>query len=353
MSRKMQVLDLGKLPGQRSMLGFHALARMGFEGLVVVSPETPLASVGYFQDAEKEVDLPACRKIGIPVMRREVGGGATYLDGNQIFYQVIWNKSNRRFPVKVDEIFEFLSQPPCETYAEFGINAFFRVANDIVTNEGKKIAGEGGGDIGSSMVLVGGILLDFDFESMARIIRVPDEKFRDKIHKTMEENLTTMKQELGCVPDRSSVVKVLITKFENLLGKFETAELPPIAVDKMVELERWFTSDAFLFRKTPRIPKGVKIKEGMEILYSTYKATGGLIRTMQEVELDHIAKLTLSGDFQLFPKSGLDALEEELVTVEREEACIQTAIEAFYDKHRIETPNVESGDFTNAIMKAE
>ncbi|HID94230.1 MAG TPA: lipoate--protein ligase family protein, partial [bacterium (Candidatus Stahlbacteria)] len=87
----MQVLSLGKLPGQQSMLIFHALARMGFEGLVVVSPKIPLASVGYFQDAEKEIDLEYCKSKGIPVMRREVGGGATYLDENQVFYQVIWN----------------------------------------------------------------------------------------------------------------------------------------------------------------------------------------------------------------------------------------------------------------------
>jgi len=31
-------------------------------------------------------------------MRREVGGGATYLDENQIFYQLIWKKDNPKFP---------------------------------------------------------------------------------------------------------------------------------------------------------------------------------------------------------------------------------------------------------------
>lgn len=349
----MQVLDLGKLPGQESMLVFHALARMGFEGLVIVSPQAPLASVGYFQDAEKEIDLAYCRKAGVPVMRREVGGGATYLDGNQIFYQIIWNKNNPKFPKGVGAIFEFLSQPPCETYREFGIDAVFRAANDIVTKEGKKIAGEGGGDIGDSMVFVGGILLDFDYASMSRILRVPDEKFRDKIYKSMEENLTTMKRELGSIPDRASVVKVLISKFEGLVGRLEPARLPFDAIEKMGELERWFTSEAFLFKKTPRIPKGVKIKEGIEILYSTYKATGGLIRTMQEVKENRIGGITLSGDFQFFPKSGLDAMEKELANAEREEDGIQSTIEAFYERHRIETPKVESEDFTEAIMTAE
>ena len=54
--------DLGKLPGQQSMLIFHALARMGIEALVLVSPKIPLVSIGYFQDAPQEVDLKYCRE---------------------------------------------------------------------------------------------------------------------------------------------------------------------------------------------------------------------------------------------------------------------------------------------------
>ena len=91
----MYVFDLGKLPGQQSMLIFHILARMGVEALVIVSPRDPLVSIGYFQDADREVDLSFCREHGISYMRREVGGGATYLDENQIFYHVIWRITNR------------------------------------------------------------------------------------------------------------------------------------------------------------------------------------------------------------------------------------------------------------------
>jgi lipoate-protein ligase A len=117
-------------------------------------------------------------------MRREVGGGATYLDENQIFYQLIWKKDNPKFPKAIDEIYPWFSQAPVETYGAFGIEAEFRVVNDILTRGGRKIAGEGGGNIGDCMVFVGGILLDFDYRAMSRILKVPDEKFRDKVYKT-------------------------------------------------------------------------------------------------------------------------------------------------------------------------
>jgi lipoate-protein ligase A len=181
----MLFFDLRKLPGQQSMLIFHALARMGTEALVIVSPERPLVSIGYFQDATQEVDLQYCRESGIPFMRREVGGGATYLDENQIFYQLIWKKDHLKFPRPVDEIYPWFSQAPVETYKAFGIESEFRVVNDIVTKTGRKIAGEGGGNIGECMVFVGGVLLDFDYQVMSRILRVTDEKFRDKVYSAL------------------------------------------------------------------------------------------------------------------------------------------------------------------------
>jgi lipoate-protein ligase A len=348
----MNLLTLEHLPGQQSMLIFHTLARIGFEGLVIVSPKIPLASIGYFQDASKELDLEYCKRNGIPVMRREVGGGATYLDGNQVFYQLIWRKSNPKFPTRIKDIFSYLSQPVCDTYNDFGIKTRFRPENDIVTKDERKIAGEGGGDIGDSMVFVGGILMDFDFKVMSKILKVPEEKFRDKIYKSMEENLTTMKRELGFVPKRNEVTRNLISNFENLVGKLKPVHLTQDIIYKMIELEKWFTSEEFLFKKTPKIPVGVKIKEGVEILYSTYKARGGLIRTAQEIKNGVIEDIGISGDFQFYPKSELAGLETNLKQIKRKEKLIISKVEDFYDEHKVESPGVEPEDVTDAIMDA-
>jgi len=347
----MKILKLEKLPGQQSMLVFHALARMGFEGMVIVSPKIPLASVGYFQDAAKEVDIEYCQKAGIPVMRREVGGGATYLDENQIFYQLIWQKGQDKFPSKIKDVFSYLSQPVCDTYRDFGIETSFRPENDIITKDERKISGEGGGDIGDRMVFVGGILMDFDFDTMSKILRVPDEKFRDKIHKSMKENLTTMKQELGRMPDRGEVVQLLIQNYETLVGKFKPVNLTQDTINKMIELERWFMSDEFLYKKTPRIPKGVKIREGVDIIYTIYKARGGLIRTAQEIKKDVIKNIGISGDFQLYPKSELSGLENKLRKTKRKERVILSKVEDFYDKHEVESPGIEPEDIADAILE--
>ena len=336
------------------MLIFHALARLGYEGLVIVSPGQPLASIGYFQDAEKEIDLDYCKGAGISVMRREVGGGATYLDENQIFYQVIWNSDNTKFPRNIKEIFQYLSFPPCETYRKFGINTSFRAENDIITDSGKKIAGEGGGDIGNSMVFVGGILMDFDYVTMSRVLKVPDEKFRDKIYKSMEENLTTMKRELGQIPPRAEIKRVLVESFEKILGRLEPVEIDDGTIQKIREIEQWFMSDEFFHKKTPRIPQGVKIKEGIEILYGLYKAKGGLIRSAEEIENKKtIRDIVVSGDFNLFPKDALGDVENALKNKDFEQNIIKEEVEKIYDRKKIESPGVAPEDITKAITEAK
>ncbi len=62
---------------------------------------------------------------------------------------------------------------------------------------GRKISGTGAAQIDEMRILVGNFLQDFDYEMMSKCLRVPDEKFRDKVYKTMFENLTTFKRETG------------------------------------------------------------------------------------------------------------------------------------------------------------
>jgi lipoate-protein ligase A len=350
---KMYLLDLGEKPWEQSMLIFHTLARMGVEAVDIVWPQTPFISIGYFQDAKNEVDIEYCKNSNLPIFRREVGGGTVYLDRNQIFYHVIWNKDNPNFPRRIKDIYEYLSVPPIETYEEFGIPTKFHEVNDIVTSKGNKIAGLGGADIDDSMVFVGSIMRDFNCDAMSHAIKVPDEKFRDKIYKTMEENVTNMKKEIGKAPSHEEIKKILIKKYEKLLGKLKPLTLNEEIIKKMMELAKWFNSPDFLYRKTPRIPKGVKIKEGIEILYGIYKAKGGLIRTAQEVENRHLNDIGISGDFTLYPKNELQNLEFSLKDTEREKNEIISKIDEFYEDGHIQTPGVKSKDFTTAIMEAK
>jgi lipoate-protein ligase A len=346
----MRFYNPGALPGQASMLVFHAMAHLGREALIIVSPGETLVSVGYFQDAAEVVDLGFCRTAGIPVMRREIGGGATLLDGDQVFYQVVLRRDNPLVPRGIDALYRRFTEPAVATYRDLGIETEFRPINDIVTAEGRKIAGEGGGDVGDCIVFVGGILLDFDYETMARILRVPDEKFRDKIHKTMEENLTTVLRETGTRPPREEVEKLLIKNFEKVLGPLEPAGLDDELTAKMAELEERMTGDEFLFRKIRKSrAREIRVSEGVRFVDGTHKAPGGLISVFAEVVEGKLESISITGDFTCAPKDALVELERCLAGVAFDPGAVAGAVEAFYEETGTETPGVAVGDILTAF----
>lgn len=162
-----------------------------------------------------------------------------------------------------------------------------------------------------------------------------------------------MNRELGKIPPRDEITRVLVEKFEKVLGKLERVELNNEILQKMKELALWFNSPEFLFKKAPQIPKGVKIKEGIEILYGMYKAKGGLIRTVQEVEKKTLMEIDISGDFTMLPKEELSDLEGALKETEREEKKLESKIEEFYEKSGVQTPGVEPQDITKAIQAGQ
>ena len=63
--------------------------------------------------------------------------------------------------------------------------------------EHRKISGIGAGEIGDCIVFVGNLIIDFDYEAMARVLKIPDAKFRDKVKKTIWENLSAIHREIG------------------------------------------------------------------------------------------------------------------------------------------------------------
>ena len=92
-------------------------------------------------------------------------------------------------------------QPVAATCNDSDVPARYRPVNDVVTGNGRRISGTGAATIGDYVVLVGNLIADLDYEVTARVLRVPDEKYRDKTFKSVQENLTTLKRETGRVPD--------------------------------------------------------------------------------------------------------------------------------------------------------
>lgn len=334
------------------MTCFHALAHMGIEAVVITSPETPYVSIGYFQDAEKSVDLEKCKELNLPVIKREIGGGTVLLDKDQVFFHLILHKKNPLLPLSLDEIYQKFSIIPIRAYEKFGIKTKLRPVNDILTLDNKKISGLGGANIGDYMVFVGSLLMDFDFKTMTQVLRVPDEKFRDKVYKTMQDNMTTMKLELGEYPLRAKVEEALIASFKEILGEMEPAGINTDIKEKMQELEALYTSEEFIMEDIYQKQKALKIKSGIYIGHGNYKAPGGLISTSVVFSDESIISANISGDFTMYPKERLEQLEDCLKGVKKDMQLISHCLEKTMGDYNINILGVSADDLAMAINAA-
>jgi lipoate-protein ligase A len=340
--------DLGSVPWAASQLIYHAMPRLDREALVLLSPGSPYVCIGYHQDLGKEVDVAFCQANDIPIFRREVGGGGVYLDGDQLFYQLILHRDNPLAPVDKASFYRKFLQPAVETYREIGIPAEYKPVNDIVARK-RKISGNGAGEIGEYLILVGNLIVDFNYGMMSRVLRVPDEKFRDKVYKSMQENLSTIKRELQKVPPREALTASLARNFEKILGPLPRADMDEELRNEVARLQAELSTDEWLHKIGRRMEgRKVKIAAGIDIKHLIHKAPGGLIRGDVEMTDGLITSLTLSGDFFFYPADKLTELSEALVG-KRQIEVVET-IEDFYGKHSIESPGVEPADFAKVVI---
>jgi lipoate-protein ligase A len=345
----MKLYNLGLVPWLDSQLIYHALPRLGGEGLILLSPDSPYVCIGYHQDLAQEVDVAYCEIHSIPLFRREVGGGAVYLDSGQLFYQLIIRSDSPLVPSGKEAFYRKFLEPVAETYRAIGIPAKYRPVNDVITEDGRKISGTGAAEIEGHLVLVGNLIIDFNYEMMARILKVPDEKYRDKVYKTMEENLTTIERELGMVPPRSELERLLVTNFKKVLGPLEEDTLDEQVRQMVTTLAKEFQTEEWLNKKGKRREGWeTKIATGVEVRQKVHKAPGGLIRATTVVREGVIDSISISGDFFFYPKEELEALEAALEGKPLSQA--EKVIGDFYRKKRIESPGVTPSDLAKVLL---
>jgi len=278
------------------------------------------------------------------------------LDSNQVFYQIVASKESKVIPLDVERLFEKLVSVTVHVYRSLGLPAEFKPLNDVVVR-GKKISGNGAGQFGvHTTILVGNIILDLNYDAMARVLKVPSEKFRDKMAQSMKEWVTSLKRELGYIPSIKQIKQTLAEEYENILG----IKLNP-GSPSAEEEEKWRTkikpkhlSQSWLQmgnrRKVITEGKAVRITSGVKVVEVDHKAKK-LIRIRAELIGNKILDIMFTGDFFMIPESKLQNLESSLkgVTISHEE--LMKRIHKFYKESQIETPGIAPEDFVDAVMK--
>lgn len=366
MDMSWRLLDLGTVDGFTMTSLYEAVAKAqeknNFENTLILNhPTEPFVNVGFHQIVEKEVDLNFVQQEKFPIIRRSIGGG-TILDGpwEQDYFFIVRKKS-QECPVDIKDFYRKYLSIVASTLRGFGVKAEYRPINDIVARD-RKISGNGGVSIGESMVLAGDILLDLPTELMTRVLKVPDEKFRDKLQKSLSEWMTSLRQELGDPPSRDEVKQNLVKEFETQIGAtLEERELSAIERKYLDELlmerqkKKWIfmkdMSHETLFQASNS--RKIKVKEGVNICEGVYKAKK-LIRITMETVDDHINEISISGDFFTDPHIGaIEKLERSIIGAPLNKKDLQQRIFAEFNNLGLTVTGMTIDDLVAAILTAK
>ncbi|MEM1585596.1 MAG: hypothetical protein QXF65_04705, partial [Candidatus Korarchaeota archaeon] len=324
MVEKWRLVKSGALEPLAVHASYEAIAKSVASGkapntLHICWPSRPYVCIGVHQIAELDVDLNKCRELGIELVRRQVGGGTVYLDSDQFFYHIIVNRKHA--PIGIRELFKRFLRPTVCTYRRFGLPAEYRPINDVIVNN-RKASGNGAVSFGNAVVIVGNIIADFKPEVTASVLKIPDEKMRDKVVRSIGEWVTSLKRELGRKPSMEEIEKVYIECFKETFGiEFVEGELTSYEKDYMSMLMRKYGDNKWTFRCREKHremlerlgnKQQVKIMENHYIIQLTEKAEK-LIRIIAEVRDGKILDISISGDFFLSRPELIDSLEMALI----------------------------------------
>ena len=208
----------------------------------------------------------------------------------------------------------------------------------------------------NAQILVGNFILDFPRKEMAQILKVPNEKFRDKVIKSLEAGISSFQDELGYIPSRDLIIEEYIKQVETAFNihLIET-QLEPGTLELMEKLRETYLTDDWLFQvkiRGEQLTSKVKIHGSTHVVEGMHKSSGGLITVTCEFKESILTDILISGDFWIHPDTILPNLEKSLLNHDLTKVNLTKRINTFLNENNCETPGTSASDLAQAIQNA-
>ncbi len=268
-----RVLRSGFATGAENMAVDEAIMKAHAAGLV---PPTlrfygwrPAAvSIGYFQGMEREIDLDACRRLGVDWVRRPTGGRAVLHDIEVTYSAVV---SLSILPGTVVETYRVLSQGLLEGMRILGVEAEMSTADpkeimkqhektaacfDVpswyeLVAQGKKVIGSAQTRHEDTLLQHGAIILRFDPDKTTRVLRFPSEEVRARVARALGSRAAGLSDLAGRDLSFGEVQEAMVQGFSRGMGiQVEEGSLTADEVEEARRLEKdRYASTEWTYRK--------------------------------------------------------------------------------------------------------
>jgi len=270
----LRVIDAGTVGAVRSQSLWHGIASAASADMAPTlsfcHPGEPYVCLGYHR-AMTEIDEAACRADGLPVIRRQIGGGPVIIDEDQLFFQLTVPAGQA--PRTVDRLYRSFLGPAVEAFRALGIDARLRGLNDIAVGD-RKLSGTGAGQIGDAVTVVGNMIFRFPHQRMVDVLALPSDWVRRECLRLMRRHVSSLEAEgLAAITRRDAKI-ALERAYAEALGldpvasELTVAELEAVeAWDRRLVDAAWTAGPAV----PQRDPQPVKICADVWVFSATHR----------------------------------------------------------------------------------
>ena len=341
---------------------FQAFGRMPVLGSNVHEGKGPIMTtsvwgathlnVGWFDDVDSTLDLDKCRELGVEVIRRPVYGGGTafYEAGSAVMWSWLLPKDSH--PDLDVELARF--QPVVmDALHRLGLDGVEFEGSSDLRFHGRKL----GALTGQDVVLcnsVGGFINNRppDLDTYLQVVRIPDDKFKDKAVKDMREYVMTAEEVRGKALPYEEFRDALVAATE--AAGFELRDEPltddensgvqkiagKIARDESV---RRISSERFRAQASQGSKVGFGNEKGRKLCRAGVAVDGS----------GTVVAAMMAGDMHVGPPDVLDRTATALVGADAtDEADLRARIAGVFEADDVHQPDALMGVTTDDLLKA-
>lgn len=315
-------------------------------------------NVGWFDDVDSTLDLAACGRLGIQVIRRPFAGGGTafYARGCAVMWGVMFPKPGEHDDLDA-EIARF-HPVALDALDRIGLGAVRFEGSADLRWHGRKLGGISAGDFGR-VISVGGFLNIErpDLDLYLRVVRVPDDKFKDKLVKDMREYVCTAAEVASHPVTYDAFRDALLGAVADAGVTLEERDLTEVERAALKKISNRIATDDSVRRVSSERFRAEQQAAGRRVGFGNHK---GRKLCRAGVALDGagtVAAAMMAGDMHASPPDTLDRVADVVAGIDASDdsevrARIASVLEAA-DVHQADaTTGITTDDLHAAFRKA-
>lgn len=315
-------------------------------------------NVGWFDDVDDTLDLARCAELGVQVIRRPFAGGGTafYDAGCTLMWGVLYPKGAGHDDL--DAEIERVKPIVLDALGRIGLGEVtFRGSADLRWDRDRKLGGVSSGDFGK-VVSVGGFLniRPPDLDLYLQVVRVPDEKFKDKLVSDMREVVCTAEEVAGRAVTYEQFRDALLAAVRAAGIDLVDEPLTDIEQAALTKISNRIASDDSVRRISSERFRS-EAPAGSRVGLANHKGRK-LCRAGLSIDADGtIVAAMMAGDMHVAPPDTLDRVAAALVGVHvGDRDALRVRIGGVWDRPTVHqadaTMGVTTDDLLTAVTKA-